>query len=308
MCGGEIMKRCLAFVLGGGGARGALQLGALRALLCADIVPDLLVGTSIGAVNAVGLALWGPDLSALETLEWAYHEIWDYELMDPNVRRVALRAALDGPNREASARVADVLIASGITPDVRFDEARVRLAVVGANLDTGQPVIYGQDPSQSVMDGVLASIAVPPWFAPIEKDGEIIIDGGFVSNLPIEAAIALGATEIIALDLDDPRPAPGIHPPIDQFLDKLLFTVTQRQKRLELALAEARDVPVRCIELRGPHATPIWDFGNYRELIQTGYEIGCRNIAEWADLDQAPVSTPDDEARCFPASQSDTKG
>ncbi len=63
------MNRCLAFVLGGGGARGALQLGALRALLSADIVPDLLVGTSIGAVNAVGLALWSPSLSAIETLE-----------------------------------------------------------------------------------------------------------------------------------------------------------------------------------------------------------------------------------------------
>jgi NTE family protein len=277
------MKQCLAFVLGGGGARGALQLGALRALFYAGFVPDLLVGTSIGAVNAVGLALWGPDLSALETLEWAYQEIWNYELMDPNVRRVALRAALDGPNKEASRRVAEVLIASGITPDVRFDQARVRLAVVGANLDTGQPVIYGQDLGQSVMDGLLASIAVPPWFAPVENNGEMIVDGGFVSNLPIEAAVALGATEIIALDLDDPRPAPAIHPPIDQFLDKLLFSVTERQKRLELALAEARGVPVRCMELRGPHATPIWDFGNYKELIQTGYDIGCRKIAGWAD-------------------------
>ncbi len=284
------MNRCLAFVLGGGGARGALQLGALRALLYAGIRPDLLVGTSIGAVNAAGLGLWGPDLAALETLEWAYQEIWDYELMDPNVGRVALRAALGGPNKDASSRLADVLIASGITPDVRFDQAWVRLAVVGTNLDTGQPVIYGQDPSQSVYDGLLASISVPPWFAPVEKGGEIIIDGGVVSNLPIEAAVTLGATEIIALDLDDPRPAPGIHPPLDQFLDKLLFTVTQRQKHLETALAEARGVPVRCLELRGPRATPLWDFGNYKDLIQIGYEIGCRKIAEWANSDDAPFS------------------
>lgn len=53
------MERCTAFVLGGGGSRGALQVGALRALLEAGIVPDLLVGTSIGAANAAGLALWG---------------------------------------------------------------------------------------------------------------------------------------------------------------------------------------------------------------------------------------------------------
>ncbi len=280
------MKKCLAFVLGGGGARGALQLGALRALISAGILPDLLVGTSIGAVNAVGLALSGPSLSAIEMLEWAYQEICDYELMDPNVRRVALRGALGRPNEQASRRVAEVLIDSGITPDVRFDQARVRLAVVGASLDTGQPVIYGQDPSQSVMDGLLASIAVPPWFAPVEQDGEMIVDGGFVSNLPIEAAVTLGATEIIALDLDDPRPTKGIRLPNDQFLDKLLFAVTQRQKQLETALAEARGVSVHCMELRGRQATPIWDYANYRELIQTGFEIGCRTIAEWAQSGQ----------------------
>ena len=53
------MEKCLAFVLGGGGARGALQVGAFRALFEAGYQPDLLVGTSIGAVNAAGLAIVG---------------------------------------------------------------------------------------------------------------------------------------------------------------------------------------------------------------------------------------------------------
>jgi NTE family protein len=61
------MKKCLAFVLAGGGARGAMQVGALRALLEAGPKPDLLVGTSIGAVNAVGLALWGMDRIGTES-------------------------------------------------------------------------------------------------------------------------------------------------------------------------------------------------------------------------------------------------
>ncbi|HUI87687.1 MAG TPA: patatin-like phospholipase family protein, partial [Anaerolineales bacterium] len=66
------MKKCLAFVLGGGGARGAMQVGALRALFEAGLKPDLLVGTSIGAINATGLALWGVDLAGVEALEHAY--------------------------------------------------------------------------------------------------------------------------------------------------------------------------------------------------------------------------------------------
>ena len=64
-----MMNKCLAFVLGGGGARGAMQVGALRALIEAGLKPDLLVGTSIGAVNATGLALWGVSLAGIEALE-----------------------------------------------------------------------------------------------------------------------------------------------------------------------------------------------------------------------------------------------
>lgn len=82
------MHKCLTFVLGGGGARGALQLGALRALFEAGIQPDLLVGTSIGAANATGLALWGVNSNGLAALERAYEkmaasnlaiQLWDFQ-------------------------------------------------------------------------------------------------------------------------------------------------------------------------------------------------------------------------------------
>ena len=63
------MNKCTAFVFGGGGSRGALQVGAMRALLEAGFVPDLLVGTSIGAANAAGLALWGVNLDGLAALD-----------------------------------------------------------------------------------------------------------------------------------------------------------------------------------------------------------------------------------------------
>jgi len=67
------MEKCTAFVLGSGGSRGALQVGALRALLEAGIVPDMLVGTSIGAANATGLVLWGVNLDGLAALE----RVWE---------------------------------------------------------------------------------------------------------------------------------------------------------------------------------------------------------------------------------------
>src|SRR5512142_2209335 len=97
------MKKCLAFVLGGGGARGALEVGALRALLEAGFQPDLLVGTSIGAVNAVGLALWGMDAAGIDRLEQAYQDLTVSRLMDPRlIQFAALGVFTDRPSRYTS--------------------------------------------------------------------------------------------------------------------------------------------------------------------------------------------------------------
>jgi NTE family protein len=275
------MKKVRAFVLGGGGARGALQVGALRALFEAGYKPDLLVGTSIGAVNAAGLALWGVDLVGVEALEKAYEEVSQAHLMDPRLARITLRALSGRPNRLASRQVEEYLTSKGITPELRFDQVpHAHLALIGADLNMGQPVIYGQDPGQSVLEGIMASIAIPPWFAPVQKDGHTIMDGGAFSNLPVEPALKLGAVEIIALDLNDPAFFSGNIPGPNPNLEQLLFSVIQRQTRLEIALAEAQGVRVHYIELRSSPPTPVWDFSNYRELMQVGYEIAARKIPD----------------------------
>jgi NTE family protein len=117
--------------------------------------------------------------------------------------------------------------------------------MIGSDVDTGRPVIYGQDLSQSVLEGLLASTAIPPWFAPVEKDDQIIIDGGILSNLPIEPALTLGATEIIALDLmNDPASLPKNTLETTQHLEKLAFAILQRQIFVETELAKAQRVPV----------------------------------------------------------------
>jgi len=277
-----MMKKCLAFVLGGGGARGAMQVGALRALFEAGYKPDLLVGTSIGSVNAAGLAMWGTNLAGIEALEHAYHEVAKAHLMDPRLARITLRALSGRPNRHASHQVEKFLISKGITPDLRFDQVpHAHIGLIGSDLNTGQPVIYGQDTNQSVLEGIMASIAIPPWFAPLEKDGHYIMDGGALSNLPVEPAMALGATEIIALDLDDPEGMLGVDNVQSQNLEKLVFSITRRQATLELALAAARNVPVHYLLLKSSPPIPIWDFSKHRDLFRVGYEIARQAIPKW---------------------------
>jgi NTE family protein len=277
------MEKCLAFVLGGGGGRGAMQIGALRALFEAGYKPDLLVGTSIGAVNAAGLAFWGTNQDGITVLEQAYQKMEEGHLMGQRPEQLAFHALSGRPNHHASQRVADLAISMGITPDIRLDQApHARLAMIGTNLETGKTMIYGQDLSQSVLEGLLASTAIPPWFAPVEKDDQLIIDGGILSNLPIEPALTLGATEIIALDLmNDPASLHANAIGATPQLEKLFFAVLQRQVWVEIALAKAQGVPVHYMQLRSSPPIPIWEFSKHRDLIEIGYDIACHAIADW---------------------------
>lgn len=267
------MEPCLAFVLGGGGARGAFQIGALRALYEAGLRPDLLVGSSIGAVNAAAIALWGFDETGLFGLELAYQKVAASDLLDLNLSKLAVQAITGRLSFETGRRAQEFLIATGITPDLTFGSLTgPRLALVGADLNGGRTVIFGRDPDESILDAVLASMAIPPWFAPIEEGGHQVMDGGALSNLPIEPALSLGATEIIALDLEDPVSFPGGDNPLVNFLGKLWFAVGRRVVFLETALAEARGVPVHRLELNSPAATAVWDFSDCAGLIRAGYE------------------------------------
>jgi NTE family protein len=274
-----MMEKCLAFVLGGGGARGALQVGAFRALFEAGYQPDLLVGTSIGAANAACLAMWGVNMDGVAALEEAYRSMAEGRLMDTPGRM--LWHTLSGRPFYTSRRAKEFLIAAGFTPEVRFDQLQnVRVGLVSAEIGSGQLVIYGMDPGQSVLEGVLASCSVPPWFEPIENDDRLIVDGGALSLLPIEAALNMGATQIIALDLSgSPTPSRPIRR-LSQ-LEKSIAAFTQREIYLETALAEARGVPLHYMRLLSNPPIQMWDFSTYRDLIKTGYETASRHLSDW---------------------------
>jgi len=285
------MKKCLAFVLGGGGARGAMQVGALRALFEADLKPDLLVGTSIGAINATGLAVWGMNQAGLEKLEHAYQLMEDSKLMDPRLLQFAWNAVSKRQDYRSHRSAREILIAAGITPEFRFGQIQnVRLATIAADLDAGEPFIYGLDSEHSVLEGMMASFTIPPWFAPIEQEGQYIIDGGALSNLPIEPAIRLGATEIIALDLHDPDSYTDLSKTTGPLLPKLASAITQRQLGLEMELASARGVSVQYVSLRSTPAVPLWDFKSHQELFKVGYETMKNEMSGWPQKSQPTQS------------------
>jgi len=190
------------------------------------------------------------------------------------------------PDTDTKEKIREFAIASGISPNLCFkDIHEPRLFIVASDLIAGCPVIFGVDPNEKVLDCLLASIALPPWMTPMERDGQYLVDGGAVSNLPIEAALQLGATEIIALDLFDPNMVDSSARGLGPFFLRLDKTIEHRQIVLEMKLAEARGVHVRRLNLVGVPPVPLWDFSRSSELIERGYQLTHQAIASWKDVE-----------------------
>jgi NTE family protein len=280
-------ERKVAFALGGGGARGALQVGALRALFEAGHKPDLVVGTSIGAVNAAFLGMHGYDKLSLTALADAWRDAAASELLPPNYLWLTMRALFGRIGGPLEDRLRAFLAEHGITAELRFGQMQgVPVRLVVTDLNSGMIVLYGADPRQLVLEGVLASAALPPLVRLQQRDGRLLLDGGALSNLPIEPALRGGATEVIALDLSEPRPAPADTSLVGLLPMKLFHAVTQRQIELELALADARRVPVRHLPLRFGRPIAMWDFQHAEELIAAGYALARDQIAQWQPTPQ----------------------
>jgi NTE family protein len=276
----ETTDKKLAFALSGGGARGALQVGAMYALLEAGLKPDMLIGASIGAANASFLALHGFSTDTLDRLAASWRSAHASEMLPANYIWLTVRAMFGRSSQDPSRHLRDFLISQGLTPELCFaDINQAQLVIVSSDLNTGKPILHGESPQDKVLDALLLSTALPPWFMPVQKQESYLMDGGLVSNLPIEPAIKLGATQIIALDLIDSRDTLGATDGVRHFIDRLIFSVEKRHLDLEMQLAEARRVPILYLGLTGESPVPIWDFQHSADLIARGYQV-TRGIIE----------------------------
>lgn len=281
-----------AFVLSGGGPRGALQVGALRALAEAGIQPDMIVGTSIGAINGAYLARFGFSEESIERLI----EVWDDaargDFAPGDFTRAMIRLLLPRVKQQGYLDQARAFYARhGIPPDLRFrDLSGPELYIVAADIHHHRPVIFGENPDDLVLDSMLASAAIPPWLPPMEQADAVLVDGGAVSDLPIEPAVRHGATEIIALDLFHPQPPEKPAQGILALLAGVITTMESRHIDLELQLARLHHVPVHRWRLRYDQHIDFWDLSQTHNLIHVGYEAAKTYLAEMAAAQEEAAS------------------
>ena len=186
----------VAFVLGGGGqSLGAHEVGMLRALLERGIAPDLVVGTSIGAINGAAVAA-DPSVAAVERLVEAWSAIERSDVFGGSVlgRLGTLARTRTHLHDPAPLRA---LLARAL-PVARIEDLAVPFQCVAASIERAAEHWFADGP---LVDAVLASSAVPGILPPVEIGGEHFIDGGVVNSIPVRRAVELGAGTVYVLQV-----------------------------------------------------------------------------------------------------------
>jgi NTE family protein len=196
-----------AFVLGGGGVLGAAEVGQLRALFEAGVRPDLVLGTSVGALNGAVLAAHpGPEVVDRLTSLWESAAAGKEVYGDGAVRQVR-RAVRTGGTRLYSSQPLRRRLVEELG-DLTFEDLALPFQCCAASIERAAEHWFT---SGRLVDAVVASAAVPGLLGPARVDGEHYLDGGIVNSIPISRAVQLGAERIFVLQVgrvDRPLVAP----------------------------------------------------------------------------------------------------
>jgi NTE family protein len=184
-----------AFVLGGGGLLGAGEVGMLRALLEHGVRPDLVVGTSIGAINGAAVAA-DPTVEAARTLTGVWQQVTDSDLFSGSALRRARHLARTHTHVHPNEPLRDLLTAQ--FGNQRIEDLAVPFQCVAASIERAAEHWFTQGP---LVEAVLASSAVPGVLPPVQVGAEHFLDGGLVHSIPVGRAVALGATCIYVLQV-----------------------------------------------------------------------------------------------------------
>jgi len=233
----EALPRPLAFVFSGGANLGAIQAGMLLALRDAGIAPDLVVGSSVGALNASVVADYGLERGA-DILAETWAGISRDDVFPGGILSQAWCLVRTRMNLFPNDRLSE-LICNWLNVDC-FKELRMPLGVLATELISHRGVLFNCGPLRPAL---MASTAIPGIYPPIEIDGVEYIDGGFTANVPLSAALQMGARSIVVLDVGGSC-TPTRRP---RHIADMLLAVIQASLRTRVlveAPTVATDVPV----------------------------------------------------------------
>ena len=260
-----------AFVLGGGGVLGAVEVGMLRALFERGVVPDLVLGTSVGALNGAMVAR-DPSLGAIDRMV----ELWrgaagSGEVYGDRRLRTVRRAMSTGTHifspKPLKQRLEEEL------GDLTFEELPVRFQVCAASIERAAEHWFDSGP---VAPAVVASAAVPGLLPPARVGDEHYLDGGIVNSIPLGRAVKLGATRVFVLQVG--RIDRPLKPPRRPWeVARVSFEIARRH-RFNRELSELPDgveahvLPARGTSPKDDSMFAYRDFSGIEDRIERTYE------------------------------------
>ncbi|KUO14280.1 patatin-like phospholipase family protein [Streptomyces dysideae] len=267
-----------AVVLSGGGSLGAVQVGMLLALADHDVAPDLLVGTSVGAINGAFVA-GHPGRQGAEALADLWRAVRRSDIFPVQPMRGLL--ALTGRGNHLVAPVAFRHLLEQHVGYRRLEDAARELCLVAAEVTTGRQSVLSHGP---VVDAVMASAAVPGVFPPVRFAQQELMDGAVANSTPISVAVEAGAQTVYVLHAGyacalgtAPRSALGMA------LHALTLILQQRllvDAALYRSAVQLRVAPPLC-----PLGISPADFRHNHELITRAQESTRKWLADGAPSD-----------------------
>jgi NTE family protein len=261
----EVRQVETAFVLGGGGILGAHEIGMLRALSDAGIRPDVVVGTSVGAIN--GALVAADPATAAERLG----DLWQGDALgrafSENLWGRAVTLAKSGTHLHSIEPLRRVL--TDALPGTDFADLQLPFHCVAASIERASPHWFTSGP---VVPAVLASCAVPGLLPPVEVDGEHFFDGGLVHSIPVGRAVALGARSVYVLHVGRiERPLAVPERPWEVGL--VAFEIARRYRFHEEMAALPENVQVHVLPAGGDRTAPDLGQLRYRDKTRVGESI-----------------------------------
>lgn len=252
------------FVLGGGGNLGAIQVGMLQAALDRGIVPDEIVGCSIGAINGAAIAA-EPSTDGVERLK----RLWvasTHSIVAPVNKLDGVRLLTNrGPSLQSNAALRGLLETQLAAR--RFEDLPVPMHVVATSLTHQAERWFSKG---DLIEPLLASAALPAIFPPVVIDGDVLVDGGVLDNVPISRAYELAPSRVVVFhvgNFDRPRPAPKR--PVDVLLQAFSLSRSYRFSH-EVKREPPEGVELVVLPSINPGRIRYNDFTKSPELIERG--------------------------------------
>jgi NTE family protein len=256
-----------AFVLAGGAALGAMHAGMLRALYERGIVPDLLVGTSVGAMNAAFVASRPQTVATARELEAVWCGLRRKDVFP--LRPATLLSGLAGRRDHLVSDRGLRRVTARHLRITRLEEAGVPLHLIAYDPLSGQEVRLSAGPA---VEAVLATAAIPGLLPPVRIGDRLLSDGGVCNNTPISHAVQLGAERIYVLPTAAPGTRPLPYPPRGapgaavNALTQLFATRLEADLERYATAAEMIVLPAA-----NPHHVPFTSFAHAGELAEQAF-------------------------------------